>query len=203
MTIPDGAGSAAFRGIEIMTPGDWEELDLDPATRHKSIGRAVRRAVRRSPSLRPHTLRLIAMLDRTAREAADTGAMYCSSLVVETTGGGHFVANLLVQVCGETAAVPLPVPLPSADERCAGIVAAAIDDCGWTSAEISVVALPFVGPSVRICLIEAAVSLQFIVPMPHEAHDMVLTFTCPCPPYASTAIDMFDAMAASLVLHEN
>jgi hypothetical protein len=189
---------AAFRGIEIMTSGDWQELDLDPMTRHKSICRAVQRAVRRSPTLRPHTVRLIAMLDRTVREAADTGAIHCMSLVIETPGGGHFVANLLMQVCLETATAP--VPLPSADERCAGIFAAATDDAGWTSAEVSVVALPFVGPGVRICVVDGAVSLQYLVPMPHAAHNVVLTFTCPCPPYAGKAIELFDAMASSVVL---
>jgi hypothetical protein len=198
MTMPDGDGPASFRGVEIMTPGDWQELDLDPATRHKSICRAVRRAVRRSPRLRRDTVPLIAMLDRIAREAADAGALYCTSLVVETTDGGHFVANLLIQVCLETATAP--VPLPSADERCAGIVAATIDDAGWTSAEVSVVALPLVGPGVRICVVDGAVSVQYLVPMPHAAHDIVLTFTCPCPPYATTAIELFDAMASSVVL---
>jgi hypothetical protein len=194
-------GLASHVRATITTPGDWLEIDLDPATRHRSIRSSVRRAVARTPSLAGHAVRMIRTLDRITRDAIEAGGFYCTSLVVEDTTGGCFVATLLMQVCREAEYVA-PEHLPSALERCAGLTASVSKDPSWTGAEVTDVTLPFVGPSVRICITERAVSVQYLVPLPYEPLDVVLTFTCPCPPYVKVATELFDTMASSLVLYD-
>jgi hypothetical protein len=57
--------------------------------------------------------------------------------------------------------------------------------------------LPRFGPAVRVCLISGGVVVHYIAPLMLGSAQIVLTFSCPCPPYAATAIELFDAMASS------
>jgi hypothetical protein len=185
----------------IMASGDWTELDLDPRTRHRSIRRAVRRAVARSRSLAPDTVPLIALLDQIVRRADETRAFYCASLVIEDASVGPWVATVMMQVC-ESGTAPLPPTLSlPVSERCAGLAAAIREDPGWGSASVRVVGLPLVGPAVRLHMRNDGIILQYIVPLIGGIADVLVTFTCPCPPYAELMTELFDAMAESLVLH--
>jgi hypothetical protein len=198
MSSPDTPGRGSLPSARIVTPGDWIELDLDPATRHTSIRKAVRRAVARDKALERNAVRLIAILDKISRRAHDSGAFYCASLVLNEATCGVFVANVLMQLCGKPlASAP---PRASAMEVCAGFAAAISADPGWAGAEVTVVPLVFVGPAVRVCLVDDAIVLQYIVPLAVPSVQAVLTFICPCPPYAATALELFDAMASSLTL---
>jgi hypothetical protein len=185
----------------IVAPGDWAELDLDPNTRHTSIRRAVRRAVVHSRSLAPDAVPLIAMLDQISRRADEVRAFYCASLVIEDASAGASVATVMMQVC-ESATAPLPrtLSLP-VGERCAALAAAIREDPGWSSTNVQVVALPLVGPAIRLHIRDDGLILQYIVPLIGGVADVLLTFTCPCPPYAALMTELFDAMAQSLVLH--
>ena len=188
----------------IVTPGDWIELDLDPATRHTSISRAVRQAVVRSRSLAPHAVRLMALLDRTSSHAVEAGAFYCASRVIEDAAGGVLVANILMQ--GLEAKTPPPGVRPGSTsldvgERCASLVQVISNDPGWAGANIRVVPLPFLGPAVRVHIENRGVVVQYLVPLVNGTVDVVLTFSCPCPPYSRLMTELFDAMAQSLDLH--
>jgi len=186
----------------IVTPSDWTELDLDPDTRHKSIRRAVRRAVTRSRGLAPDTVPLIALLDHICRRADEARAFYCASLIIEDDAvRGALVATVLMQVC-ESATAPLPgtLSLP-VDKRCADLVAIIRSDPWWAGASAGVVTLPLVGPAVRLHIKDDGMILQYIVPLIGGIADVVLTFTCPCPPYTELITELFDTMADSLVLH--
>ena len=187
----------------IVTPGDWIELDLDPATRHTSVRRAVRQAVVRSRSLAPDAVGLIRMLDRTSKQAIESGAFYCASRVIEDATGGVFVATVLMQVCRSTLTQPPGSPILRASERCAGIAAAFNKDPGWAGGNISVVPLPYAGPAVRLHIQHSAIIVQYFVPLVGGIADAVLTFSCPCPPYASVVTELFDNMAEGLVLHHD
>jgi hypothetical protein len=203
---PDVEGQALARApalarASIVTPGDWIELDLDPATRHSSMRRAVRRAAVRSRGLAPDAVPLIALLDRTSRQAAEAGAFYCASRVIEDTTGGVLVATVLMQVC-QSATAPLPGTLSlTVGERCAALAAVIGNDPGWAGANVRVVALPFVGPAVRLHIEDDAIIVQYLVPLVDGSADVVLTFSCPCPPYTRLMTGLFDAMAQSLELH--
>jgi hypothetical protein len=185
----------------IMAPGDWTELDLDPATRHTSIRRAVRRAMTRSRNLAPDAVTLIALLDQIVRRADETRAFYCASLIIEDASVGAWVATVMMQVC-ESATVPPPQTLSlPASERCAALAAAIRDDLSWSGANVRVVRLPLVGPAVRLQMRNDGIILQYIVPLIGGIADLLLTFSCPCPPYADLMTELFDTMAESLVLH--
>jgi hypothetical protein len=185
----------------IVTPGDWTELDLDPKTRHKSVRRAVRRAIVRSQSLAPDAAPLIALLDRLTSRAEEAGAFYCASLVMQDATRGTLIATVVMQI-HESPTSPLrgTVSVP-VGERCAMLMAIIKQDPDWGGSDVRVVALPLVGPAVRLHISDGGLILQYIVPFVAGIADVVLTFTCPCPPYARVMTELFDTMAQSLELH--
>lgn len=127
----------ALARASIVTPGDWIELDLHPATWHTSIRRSVRQAVVRSRGLAPDAVPLIALLDRTCRRAVDTGAFYCASRVLKDASGDVVVVTVLMQV--RPAMAPLPDVPPgmssvSVGERCAALADVVGRDPRWTGA---------------------------------------------------------------------
>ena len=208
MTSADAEGLGFMVAARIMTPGDWAELDIDPSTRRRSILLAVRRAVGRSPGLAGDAVRLMRLLDDISRRAVSSGAFYCASLVLDDAAGGFVVANVLMQIAGGSDLAPLPAPplspVPAAGfpptELCAGLAAAVSDDPDWAGAEVTVVRLPFVGSAVRISVVAGGICLQYIVPLPSSSGELLVTFSCPCPGYVAPMTELFDAMAASLVL---
>jgi hypothetical protein len=133
--------------------------------------------------------------------AIESGAFYCASRVIEDATGEVLVATVLMQVCRSTLEQPPGSPIPRASERCAGIAAAFSQDPGWAGGNISVVPLPYVGPAVRLHIQDSAIIVQYFVPLVGGTADAVLTFSCPCPTYASVVTELFDNMAEGLVLH--
>jgi len=197
-------------GAQIVTPGDWADLDLDPATRHRSIVSAVRRAVASDVALAGYSVRLITLLDDVARRAYDSGGFFCSSLVL-SSDDGVLVANVLMQLSdgvgsggvdgsgGGDGSGVLGGP-GAAIEVCAGLAAAVSCDPDWEDADVTVVTLPLVGPAVRVEVVDGGVCVQYLVPVPDSSQQIVLTFTSPCPPFAGALIELFDSMAASFAL---
>jgi hypothetical protein len=181
----------------IVTPGDWAELDLDRSTQRKSILLAVRRAVGRSPGLAPDAVRLIRLLDDISRRAASSGGFYCASMVLDDAAGGFVIANVLMQIAGVSDEPAAGFP---AAELCAGLAVAVSADPDWAGADVTVVQLPFVGPAVRISVVAGGICLQYVVPLPSSSGELLVTFSCPCPGYVEPMTELFDAMAASLVL---
>jgi hypothetical protein len=204
MTVsPDDAGPASrsLARASIITPGDWIELDLDPATRHTSTSRAVRQAIVRSRSLAPHAVRLMALLDRTSRHAVDAGAFYCASRVIEHTTDGVLVATVVMQICQSDPGSPPGKARLAVAERCAALSAVIRNDPEWVGIDVGVVTLPFIGPAVRLRIEDGAIIVQYIVPLGGLHRYLLATFTCSCPPYARVMTELFDTMAQSLTLH--
>jgi hypothetical protein len=183
-------------GARIVTPGDWSDLDLDPSTRHRSIVGAVRRAVASNPSLADRSARLISLLDDVARRAYDSGGFFCSSLVL-SSDDGPLAANVLMQVCETGVSGGAG---GAADDLCAGLACAVTCDPAWADADVSVVALPSVGPAVRVVVVAGGVCVQYLVPVPGSSEYVVLTFTSPSAAYADAFVELFDSMAASFAL---
>jgi hypothetical protein len=200
MTSADAEGLGFMVAARIVTPGDWAELDLDPSTRRRSILLAVRRAVGRSPGLAGDVVRLMRLLDDISRRAVSSGAFYCASLVLDDAAGGFVVANVLMQIAGGSDLAPLPAAGFPTTDLCAGLAAAVSDDPDWAGAEVTAVRLPFVGPAVRISVVAGGICLQYIVPLPSSSGELLVTFSCPCPGYIAPMTELFDAMAASLLL---
>jgi hypothetical protein len=187
-------------GARIVTPGDWTDLDLDPSTRHGSIRRAVRRAVTNDRGLEGNAVRLIALLDDVARRAWESGAFFCSSLVLHS-GDDLLAANVVMQITADDGGgAGGGAGDASGVEFCAGIAAAVSCDPDWEGADVTVVTLPAVGPAVRVEVVAGGVCVQYLVPVPQSHRQIVLTFTSPSPPYAAALIELFDSMAASFAL---
>jgi hypothetical protein len=193
--------SPALMQASIVTPGNWIELDLDPKTRHKSIRRAVRRAIVRSQALAPDAVPLIALLDRMTSRADDAGAFYCASRVIEDTTDGVLVATVVMQICQSASWSPPGKPNLGVAERCAALAAVIDNDPEWVGADVGVVTLPFVGPAVRLRMEDGAIIVQYIVPLAGLHRYLLATFTCSCPPYARAMTELFDTMAQSIALH--
>jgi len=205
MTMPDAGLRAPHRQslrVQLLTPGDWTELDLNPTTRRASVRRAVRSAACHNPGLAGDGVRLMGLLDEVSRRAHEAGAFYCASLVLGdvslgVAGAGVVVATALMQLSGDSAD-RVDAGFSSA-ELCAGLASVISADPDWAGADVGVVALPLVGPAVRICVTAVGVFVQYIVPI-RDAGELLLSMSCPCPPYVATMTELFDAMAASLSL---
>jgi hypothetical protein len=188
----------------IVTPGDWVELDLEPTTRHKSIRRAVRNAVRRKTVRQPDAVRLIRRLEQIAARAQDNGAFFCASQVVaDDPARDPLVANVMMQV------VPYELPgelaFRSPPDMCDWLADSIRDECGcgdYGDGDVDIVPLPRVGPAVRHEVMSSGVLVQYFVPLPvlRPTALVLLTFTCPCPPYAELTTKLFDVIATSLSL---
>ncbi len=194
--------SSTLRQASIVTPGDWGELDLDPATRHTSIRRAVRRAITRSPVLEPDAVPLIALLDGVTGSAADAGAFYCASRVIEDTADGVLIATVVMQI-SQSGTGPLAGRIPnlSAANRCVALAAVIENDPAWTGANVGVVTLPFVGPAVRLRVEDGAIIVQYLAPLAGSHTTLLVTFMCSSPPHAQVMTELFDTMAQSVSLH--
>jgi hypothetical protein len=201
---PPPATRPRLARASIVTPGDWIELDLNPTTRHTSISRLVRRALVHSRGLASDAVALIALLDRTCRQAVDAGAFYCASRVIKDASGNSVVMTVLMQI-RPSVITPLLDVLPemsslSASERCASLAQAIGNDPWWAGTSIRVVPLSFVGPAVRLHIEDGGVIVQYLVPLVDGSADVVLSFSCAFPPYARLMTDLFDVMAQSLEL---
>jgi len=95
---PDARDCDDWRA-SILATDDWTELDLDPATRHRSIRKSVRDAVRRKTVRQPDAVRVIRHLEQLAKRAHDDGAFYCASLVVaDDPARSSLVSNVTMQL---------------------------------------------------------------------------------------------------------
>lgn len=144
-------------------------------------------------------MRLIALLDDLVRRADESGAFFCSSLALSSEAG-LLAANVLLQISPDDEGAGFPASGASATEVCAGLAAAVSCDPDWEGADVTVVTLPLVGPAVRVEVVAGGVWLQYLVPVPDSARQIILTFTSPCPPYAAALLELFDSMAESFAL---
>jgi hypothetical protein len=188
----------------IVTPGDWTELDLNPATRHTSISQLVRRFCAQYRGPAPDTVPLIAMLDRTCTRAVAGGAFYCAWHVLKDPSGDMVALTAMMQVREAPGLLPdvhTGMASLSVAERCAALAEVVGRDPLWAGADVRVVTLPFTGSAVRLRMENGGVIMQYLVPLVTGSAVVVLSFSCASPPVARLTTDLFDAMAQSLVLH--
>jgi len=199
---PDARDCGDWRA-SILATDDWTELDLDPATRHRSIRKSVRDAVRRKTVRQPDAVRVIRHLEQLAKRAHDDGAFYCASLVVaDDPARSSLVSNVTMQLVPCDLGGELAFRTPP--DMCGWLSQCFSDEYGeYGDSRADIVTLPRVGPAVRHEVLAGGVLLQFFVPLPvlRPTAFVLLTFTCPCPPFAALTTKLFDVMAASLQLH--
>lgn len=203
-------------GFSVRLPRGWRPLPLDPDTRRSGLEDLLDE-VRRAPELREHRTTIARLLREQTAQAWASGAVYGASMV-EPTPDGPITASAVVQVVPGPLGVPaaelldaLAAPLPpvprspggSDDEpwRSTGLVEVATTTGGTVTAVRAVgvedVDLPdddggTVG-TVRLVL------LQLLVPLPH-ARTLLLTCTSPVLPLQDVLLELFTAVAETLLL---
>lgn len=199
-------------GFSLRVPPGWRELPLDPARRLSALQELLDE-VRRDPQLREHRTTIARLLQEQTEQAWESGAVFAASMV-EPTDDGPILASAVVQV------VPGPLGVP-ADELLEALAAPlppvgrTADDEPWrqtsfvdvpTSAGGSVRAVRAQGvddvelpDGDRVAGVVRLVLLQLLVPLPH-GRTLMLTCSSPVLPLHDVLLDLFDAVAGTLVL---
>lgn len=186
--------STGSAGISIVTPGDWEEFDLDPATRHRSVARAVRRACAHDRSLESGPL--ITFLDGLVGCASDSGGFYLAAAAGRGDGNHPFASSVFMQAGPATAAYRSSPTLV-----CADYAADLASDPSLADCDVSVVSLPALGPAVRVEGSKQGVQLNYLAPLHSPACDLLVSFSAPCwmsPERQVATLTLFETMARSI-----
>jgi hypothetical protein len=183
-------------GISIVTPDDWEEFDLNPATRHRSVVRAVRRACASDHSL--DAAPLIAVLDHVVGKAVSAGGFYLAAAASRGANQHPFASSVFMQL-----SPPRPSYREAPSAVCADLAADLAIDLDLADCDVSVVTLPLIGPSVRVEGASQGVLLNYIVPLRYPARDLTVTFNTQCwlpPDRQAATLALFETMALSIAV---
>lgn len=125
MTVPTSIG------FSLSVPDSWFELDVKRSSRDANIKLLVESRVRDQPELWEHRAALIKVLRRQAREAAESGAIYCACFVIvleESVIPGAVTVSIIPPPPGGTAVDAIAEHLPTRE--------ASEEDETWTSRSI-------------------------------------------------------------------
>lgn len=200
-------------GVSIAVPASWVELDLRPATREEALRELVQARVREVPELREHRTVLAQTLQRFARNAWDSGAVYCAVLADGDPDLGLISAAVTVSVvrsplvAGDSDVADEAASVEALLEPLTPRAAAGPYD---TWREVAAVPLPDGGSGARAWGVEdvelpdgmglaRVVLMQTFVPAPGGR---VVLVSCSSPALALAAelLDLFDAITATLRL---
>lgn len=192
-------------GFVLTLPDSWFELDVRPATRDASIRSLVESRVREQPELWEHRSALVKVLRRQARDAFESGAVYC----------GCFVMVLDESVIPGAVTVSVIPPPPSGNS-----LDAIVDELpnreahedGGTWMSRSVVDLPGIGRVPRsqgvmdVPLPDASGWIRTLVMrtfVPLDANRLLLlSAASPAIDLAGPLLELFDAVTSTLELTE-
>ncbi len=199
-------------GFSIGVPMSWWEFDLHPATRDESIRRMVERRAKAEPELEPHRGALTKFLRRSAREAHDSGAVYCGCMA-QNFGGVPLTASVTVSLITARTADGRPLstdPLAIA-EGLREKVARREND---TWRRVTAVEIPEVGTAARTFGVEdveipgdtrtmRAVLMQTFIPVPGSADRVALVAgSSQVLDLADSFFDVFDAVTSTFRFRE-
>lgn len=211
MTAPSGARN---HGVDLgsIDPGDirfalvlpdgWMQLDLDPATRGRSVDRLVKSAIGGGDSMARYRREAALAFRSLVRDAADDGAFFAATLSTHI-GGLPLAASVLAFL------VPLPLGEdghPVGVDEVAARLAVSTADEGDLHEPPTLVDLP-VGRAARVRArggVGVAASngeeppvdgVRFYVPVPSWDRLFVLAFSTPSLPAADAFADLFDILA--------
>lgn len=129
-------------GFSLTIPQSWFELDVRPATRDALARELVERRVREQPELWEHRAELTRILRRQARDAWESGAVYCACFIIvleESVVPGSLTVSV----------IPPPVDGTSIDAISENLPSQEAHDDGDPWMTRSVVVLPEIGRVVR------------------------------------------------------
>jgi hypothetical protein len=202
-----GTGVPVRPVFRLATPGNWFDLDLDPATRDRSIAALVDRRAEGSPEIAARRLELKRLLRRAARESAE-GGVVLASMMSEAFEGRAMSASVTLTLRSATTAAGGGPPVTDVADIAAFFRRSA--QAPGRETAVDVVRLP-PGEAVRLQgrretqvpgLVERAEGLmvQFLLPIRGTAALAILTFTTTALELAEPFAELFDTMAATLVI---
>ncbi|UGQ10372.1 hypothetical protein LO772_26435 [Yinghuangia sp. ASG 101] len=199
--------STAPVGVSITVPGHWYEFDIHPASRDDNIRRAVNDRIREAPELAPHRPALLKLLRAMARDAWDSGALYCGCHAEEVDGTPVTASVTMAVVSTRSPSGELLDTDPRAMAASLKPKAALHENDTWQ--RVSTVDIPEVGPAARSEGVEDVrlpgsprrvrlATMQTFVRVPGSAeHLAVITGTTPALALQDAFLDVFDAITST------
>lgn len=197
MTADDNAG------FSIRVPESWFELDVRPATRDGNITLLVEQRVREVPELWEHRGELVRLLRRQARDAWESGAVYCACFALvldDSVVPGSITVSVIPPPPAGAGADAIAEQLPTRD--------AAEDGDRWMSR--SMVDLEGIGRVPRsqgvtdVRLPDGSGWIRMIVMqtfIPLDSQRLILVGAAsPAIDLAEPLLELFDAVTGTLVL---
>jgi hypothetical protein len=105
-------------GFALTVPDSWFELDVRPATRDATIKMLVEQRIHDQPELWEHRGELVKLLRRQARDAWESGSVYCACFVMvveETLIPGAVTVSVIPPPPGGAVLDSIVESLPSKD----------------------------------------------------------------------------------------
>lgn len=197
MTADDNAG------FSIRVPESWFELDVRPATRDGNITLLVEQRIREVPELWEHRGELVRLLRRQARDAWESGAVYCACFALvldDSVVPGSITVSVIPPPPAGAGAEAIAEQLPTRD--------AAEDGDRWMSR--SMVDLEGIGRVPRsqgvtdVRLPDGSGWIRMIVMqtfIPLDSQRLLLVGAAsPAVDLAEPLLELFDAVTGTLVL---
>jgi len=194
-------------GFSITVPASWWEFDIRPESRDDTIRRLVNDRVREVPELADYRSVITGFLRSVAREAYDSGAVYCGCMA-QGFDGVPVSAQVTVSVVG--ARTSEGKILPTAPEAVAGSLREKVarrENDTWR--KVTMVAIPEVGQAARTYGIEdvelpgstksvRVVLMQTFIPLPGTGDKVALvSASSPVLDLAEAFFDIFDAVTST------
>lgn len=194
-------------GFSITVPASWWEFDIHPASRDDNIRRLVGKRVREVPEMAGHRETITKFLRRMARDAYDSGAVYCGCMA-QGFDGVPLSAQVTVSLVG--ARTPQGAILPTDPE----LVAASLREKaarreGDTWRKVTMVGIPETGRAARTFGVEdvelpggtktvRTVLMQTFIPLPGTGDKVALVSgSSPVLDLADSFFDVFDAVTST------
>ncbi|MDT0310358.1 hypothetical protein RM780_25910 [Streptomyces sp. DSM 44917] len=196
------------QGFRISVPDSWWEFDLRPETRDDSIRRMLDERIRVQPEFAPHRDTIGAFLRRQAREAWESGAVYCGCMAQSFGGGPPVTAAVTVSLIGARTSKGEILPTdPAAIAGQLGTRQAKKPGDAWR--EVTTVDIKEVGPAARTRGVEdisvpgdtrtvRAVLMQTFIPVPGDQQAVALVSgSSQVLDLADSFFDVFDAITST------
>ncbi|WP_030265010.1 hypothetical protein [Streptomyces violens] len=195
-------------GFHIKVPKSWWEFDIRPASRDDTIRQLVNERVRQRPELAEHRDAFSSFLRKAARDAWQSGALYCGCMAESFGGAAPVTASVTVSVIG--AQTDDGEILPTDPQLIAQQISprkAKREGDAWR--EVTTVEIPQVGPVARTRGIEditipgdertvRAVLMQTFIPVPDQHGTVALVSgSSQVLDLADSFFDMFDAITST------
>lgn len=194
-------------GFRLTVPASWWEFDIHPASRDDNIRALVNDRIRAMPELAEHRQTLTRFLRQMARDAYESGAVYCGCMA-QQFDGVPVTAQVTVSVVG--ARNTEGEVLPTEPE----LIAASLREKtarreGDTWRKVTTVTIPGTGLAARTYGIEdvelpggtktvRTVLMQTFVPFPETGDKVALvSASSPVLDLADSFFDVFDAVTST------